>query len=283
MNKSQILVISGGVILVLALFFFGRTVAHKSDIASVQSEHSDTPTFDIKALLASEKSKLSLPQQTYVNSLESSVVRGDVKIQQTRIFRQLAGYWKDSVQSVEAYAYYTGEASKLENSEKSLTFAAQLFLNNLRRVGDPGIKSWMASEAKDLFQKALLINPSNDSARIGLGSAYIFGSSAENPQEVMQGIQQIIKVSQKDSSNMYAQLMLGLGGVVSGQYEKAIPRLKKVLAFEPGNLEALLTIAEAYERSGDKENAKKSYETARKMITMPEVLKEIDHRIQQLK
>jgi len=62
-----------------------------------------------------------------------------------------------------------------------------------------------------------------------------------------------------------------------------VERIKKVLAFEPTNLEALLTIAEAYERSGDKVNAKTSYETAKKMITMPEVVKEIDKRIEELK
>ena len=45
----------------------------------------------------------------------------------------------------------------------------------------------MAGEARDLFERALKMNPSNDSAKIGLGSAYIFGSPAENPQEVDAG------------------------------------------------------------------------------------------------
>ena len=37
------------------------------------------------------------------------------------------------------------EAAKLENSEKSLTFAAQLFLNNLRGQENPALKNWMAN------------------------------------------------------------------------------------------------------------------------------------------
>ena len=78
-------------------------------------------------------------------------------------------------------AYYTGEAAKLENSEKSLTFAAQLFLNNLRGQDNPALKSWMANESRDLFERAEKLNPDNDSTKIGLGATYIFGSTGEEP------------------------------------------------------------------------------------------------------
>jgi len=47
---------------------------------------------------------------------------------------------------------------------------------------------------------------------------------------------------------MYAQLMLGLGGIESGQYDKAVQRLLKVVRYDPGNLEAVLNLGEAYER-----------------------------------
>ena len=64
-------------------------------------------------------------------------------------------FWKDSVENgFLPYAYYTGEAAKLENSEKSLTFAAQLFLNNLRGQDNPALKNWMATESRDLFERA---------------------------------------------------------------------------------------------------------------------------------
>ncbi len=37
---------------------------------------------------------------------------------------------------------------------------------------------------------------------------------------------------------MYAQFMLGVGGIESGQYDKAIERLTTVVRREPGNVEA---------------------------------------------
>lgn len=283
MKKQQTILISGGVLLLVVLFVFGKTVPAKNNDLKPPVTENAAPAFDISTALATAKNKLTLSQQAYVNSLESAVIRGDVKTQQIHIYHQLASFWKDSVPTFEPYVFYTAEASKLENSEKSLTFAAQLFLDNLRGMGDPATKTWMAGQTKELFNRALKLNPSNDSAKIGIGSAYIFGSPADNPQELMQGIQKILEVARRDSTNMYAQLMLGTGGVVSGQFDKAIERLLKVVRFAPDNTEAILTLAEAYERKGDKLNAVKWYETSKKLVGNPEVIKEIDQRIQSLK
>ena len=93
----------------------------------------------------------------------------------------------------------------------------------------------------------------------------------------------ISEVANRDSTNMFAQFMLGLGGYQSGQYEKAIIRLKKVVAKEPANLEAILALAESYERSGDKAHAIEWYEKSKKFFDQPDIIKEIDARIVLLK
>ena len=282
MKKQQGILIGSGIIVLLLLFAFGKTVP-AGEPQRRPAAASTATQFDFPAYLQNAKKNLSPARQAYVNSLEVSVVRGDVKSQQIRVYNQLAQFWKDSVQSLEPYAFYTAQSSKLENSEKSLTFAAQLFLDNCRGTPDEGMRSWMAGQARDLFQRSLQLNPSNDSAKIGLGSAYIFGSPAGDPTQVMQGIQQILEVARRDSSNLYAQLMLGIGGVVSGQLDKAIERLHKVVTHDPGNVEAVLTLADAYERKSDKANAVKWYEVSKQLIQNPGVIKEIEEHIQALK
>jgi tetratricopeptide (TPR) repeat protein len=192
----------------------------------------------------------------------------------------MASFWKDSIGQSDpyafyAYAYYTAEAAKLENSEKSLTFAARLFLDNLRGLEEPSLKTLMADQAKVLFKKVLEVNPANDSAKIGLGSCYIFGSSAENPGEICREFSKYWKCPRRDSTNMYAQLMLGIGGMVSGQLDKAVERLLKVVENQPHNLEAILTLAEAYERKGDKAGAVKWYTAAKNKLSIPQWLKKL--------
>ncbi|MBE7173899.1 MAG: tetratricopeptide repeat protein [Williamsia sp.] len=282
MKKQQVVLIGSGVILLLLLSIFGKTVPSGEPVPRPAATSAATQ-FDFSVFLQQAKKNLSPAQQAFVNSLEVSVVRGDVKSQQIKVYNQLAQFWKDSASQAEPYAFYTAQASKLENSEKSLNFAAQLFLDNCRGASDEGMRSWMAGEARDLFQRSLQLNPSNDSAKIGLGSSYIFGSPAGDPTQVMQGIQQILEVARRDSTNLYAQLMLGIGGVVSGQLDRAVERLQKVVAHDPSNVEALLTLADAYERKGDKVKAAQWYEASKQLIRNPVIIKEIDEHLKTLK
>lgn len=282
MKKPQFILAAVGLVLLIVVYFFGNTTTPKKEI--LRKENTATAKgIDVQDIMEASKAKLNPEQLSYVNRLENSIVRGDIKNQQLKAYQQLASFWKDSVQdSFLPAAYYTAEVAKLENSEKNLTFAAQLFLNNLRGQDNPALKSWMANQAKELFERALQVNPSNDSSRIGLGASYIFGSAANSPQEVMQGIQQILEVVRKDSNNMYGQFMLGLGGIESGQFDRAIVRLTKVVVHQPNNLEAILNLAEAYERNGNKAEAVKWYTVSRKMISNPDLIKAIDQRIKLL-
>ena len=283
MKKQQLIVASIGLLLLAGLYFFGNTVSAKKIQPSPQEAKPSTEKLiDTKDILQASESKLDPGQSAYVNRLKNSVVRGDVKSQQLKAFQQLTSFWRDSVpDGFLPAAYYLGESAKLENSEKSLTFAAQLFLNNLRGQY-PALKTWMANQAKELFERALTVNPQNDSVRVGLGGAYIFGGSTANPQEVMQGVQQILAVARRDSTNMYAQFMLGLGGIESRQFDKAIERLTRVVQHEPAHLEAIITLAEAYDQKGDKAQAIQWYERGKKFIANPEMIKEIDRRIKAL-
>ncbi len=269
--------------ILLLLYFFGKTIPPKKNPSKENVSTGTERVLDAETILKASKSRLTPAQQAYISGLETAVVRGDVKDQQAKVYRQLADFWRDSVKNAFLpMAYYMGEAAKLENSEKSLTFAAQLFLENLGAQDDPALKAWMAKESRELFEKALQLNPGNDSLKIGLGGSFIFGAGSGNPQEVMQGIQQVLEVARRDTNNMYAQFMLGLGGLESGQFDKAIERLTKVVTREPDNVEAILTLAEAYERTNNKAQAIVWYEVAKKKIANKELVNESDQRIKTL-
>lgn len=280
MKKQQIILISGAVALLCIIYFFGNNVPPVVKKPVAADNHQDEAPLDINTILSASKRQLTPEQSAFVSRLESSVVRGSVKDQQISVYKQLADFWKDSVQLLLPYSYYTAEAAKLENSEKSLTFAAQFFAGNMRRQQEPGLKKWMATQAKELFEKALELNPTSDSLKIGLGSCYLFGNISTNP---MQGITMIREVASRDSTNMYAQFMLGMGGLVSGQLDLAIPRLLKVARSEPKNAEAVLALADAFERKNDKANAILWYEKGKELIGDPDFIKEINQRISLLK
>ncbi len=281
MKKQQVFLVSGALIAFILLYAFGKTTPPAKPTEAAQSNQTterQVITFD--QLLVKAKQKINTAQAQRLLSLENSVKRGDVKDQQLHLYHQLARFWADSARIFEPYAYYTGEAAKLENSEKSLTFAARLFLDNLMTEGQPAMQTWLATNAKVLFEKALVINPANDSSKIGLGACYLFGNISDNP---MQGILPVREIAQKDPGNVYAQMVLGLGGKKSGQFDKAIERFQMVLQKEPDNIEALFNLAECYEEKGDKTNAVKWYEAVKKLVKVPEAQTELNKRIIELK
>jgi tetratricopeptide (TPR) repeat protein len=277
---KQILLAAGGVILLFALLLFGKTTTSKEFIPFTAPA---TVSFKIDNLIAKDKQNLTPSQVIYLSKIENGISRGDVKNQSKEQLRQLAGFWKDSTGLFVPYAYYLSKAAKLDNSEKSLTFAARLILESMKREDSVGLKSWEAETAASLFERALKLDPDNNDLKIGLGSCYVYGQGMiGDPQQTMKGIQQLLEVVRKDSNNMKAQLVLGIGAVISRQYEKGIERLLKVVTFDPNNLEAVSWLADAYAGSGDKKNAIKWYEQSKHLVNNPAFSKEVDERINAL-
>jgi len=284
-KKQQLILLGAGLLILSSLLFFGTTVA-KKDPASTKTAGNkpSAPAFNIVNYVSEAKEKLSVPQLDYVNKLENSISRGDVKEQQIKVFNQLAAFWDDSLHEHELHLFYTSESAKLVNSEKNLTFAAQMMLDDLRNESNGALRGWKGEQAIDLFERAIAVNPDNVNLKVGLGSCYVFGKGmAGDPQETMKGIQQLLQVVRNDSMNMQAQLVLGIGGVISNQYTKAVDRLLIVTKNQPENLEAVSWLADAYAGVGDKPNALKWYEISKRMVNNPAYSKEVDERVKMLK
>jgi len=281
-KKPQWITLAAALVLVAILYVFGRIVPEKKETTTRQSDLADNPV-SVDSILSDAKKRLDPAQIVRLNALENSVVRGDVNEQKLKMYHQLAHFWADTGQIFEPYAWYEAEAARLENSEKSLTFAAHLFLQNMRGENSQPLREWKALEAKDLFERSLKINPQNDSSIVGLGACYIFGGISATP---MEGILKVRAVADKDSSNIFAQEVLGHGSMYSGQYDKAIARFETVyrLSRETENtkLEACLMLAEAYERKADRLSAINWYKKSLTLIKNQEVKEEVNKRIDEL-
>ena len=173
MHKPQLLTIAFAVFLIFVLYKYGKTVQKKSTgkqkietVDLIQSNFFDS-------ILTEAKKNLNEKQVMRLGALENliSILKG--KQEQEEVFHQLAHFWGDSARVFEPYAWYEAEAARLVKSEKKLTFAAHLFLDNLQTDELIERRRWKALQAKDLFERSLNINPSNDSARVGLGACYI--------------------------------------------------------------------------------------------------------------
>ncbi len=269
--------LSGGIILVAILFIFGNTIPKKvaKDSGPVATPLSQ-PAFNTAQLIQESRKRLSPEQVSYLDAQEARLSQDNQKI---AALRTIGNFWMDSVHQHILGAYYFGEAAKLENSEKNLTFAAHLLLEELMSEQEPAMQTWLGNNTKVLFEKVLELNPGNDSAKIGIGACYMFGNISDQP---MEGIMRVRQVAEKDTTNMYAQFMLGLGGIRSGQFDKAVKRFETVIKNEPENLRAVFHLAETYDRLSDKANAIKWYTVARDKIQVPQAKEDLGERIKAL-
>ncbi len=279
MRKPQLILILSGLLLFSVLYFFTPRFTAKE--ANVSNQTAENQVVTTESILNTAKLSLSESQKIALLSIENQLTKASNAKDSLKSFKALSRFWADSAQKLAPYLYFTYSAALLENTEKSLTFAAQLLVDNLLTPdAPPAIQPWIAGNAKVLLEKALVINPKNDSAKINLGACYLFGNLSDNP---MQGITKIKEVVDIDSTNAYGQLILALGGKKSGQYDKAIERFLTVIKIQPNHIEAMIHLAECYELTDQKALAIEWYTKVSNSVNIPEAKEAISKRIQELK
>ena len=279
MKKPQLFAILVGLLLFSTLYFFVPRSNKKETTTS--TEATANQGISSKSLIDGAKTSLTADQKISLLSIENQLNTKASTVDSLRIYHALAQFWAKEAHRIEPYLYYTYSAALLENNEKSLTFAAQQLVDNFTNPDAPAaLQNWMASNAKVLLEKALVINPINDSAKINLGACYLFGNISDNP---MQGILKVKEVVDKNPHNDYGQLILALGGKKSGQYEKAIERFLIVLNDEPNHIEAMVNLAECYELTSQKALAINWYTKVKALVNNPEAKQAVSKRIQELK
>ena len=279
MRKPQLILILSGLLLFSVLYFFTPRFTAKE--ANAPSQSAENQVVTTESILNMAKLALSESQKISLLSIENQLIKAKNAQDSLKSYKALTKFWADSAQKLAPYLYFSYSAALLENSEKSLTFAAQLLVDNLLTPdAPPALLPWIAGNAKVLLEKALVINPKNDSAKINLGACYLFGSLSDNP---MQGITKIKEVVDKDSTNAYGQFILALGGKKSGQYDKAIERFLTVINIQPNQIEAMIHLAECYELTDQKALAIEWYTKVRNSVNIPEAKEAISKRIKELK
>ncbi|HEU4633714.1 MAG TPA: hypothetical protein VFS22_07005 [Flavisolibacter sp.] len=281
MNKPQWITIGIAALLAIGLYAGTQSQLFGERKRTVKATQTGVAagTVSIDTILFHAKENLTPEQVSRLNQLENSISRGDVSGQKMHLYHQLANFWKDTGRLFAPFAWYTAEAARLENSEKSLTFAARLFLEGLKNEENPQLKQWEAVQAKDLFERSLKINPGNDSSKVNLGAVYLYGGLASP----MEGIGMVREVVERDSTNILAQMTLGEASLVSGQLDKAVERFKTVARLQPDNLEAIFRVAEINEQMQNREEAIEWYQKSLPFIKIPGLKKDVEKRISLLK
>lgn len=273
-NKTQLIVISGSLLLVV-LLLFANTQPPKNPDKPAFSEHAGNtgPRQSISSLVDNAKSKLSAGQKKTIEQLEAALKTAPDK---KAAYENMVNEW-DSLRKPDVAAYYVEQAAIVSPTESNWMEAGNRYYG-ATRFAQEADKPVLFGKAIECFEKTVQINPKNVDAKVNLGACYVEGSA-----DPMKGISLLKEVEKTDSNNVNLQLNFAFFSEKSGQWDKAIARFRKVLKIQPDFIEAYLHMADAYQQQGDKAKAIESLEKYKSLVDDVSIKTEVQDYINKLK
>jgi tetratricopeptide (TPR) repeat protein len=244
-RTSQLILFTGGILLIAALYFAPQKVIQ------TESKPHEASILSFQGLIQEAKGQLKRQELEPITEVESALKNDPSSL----TLNDSIGKMWDRLNQPQISAHYYEIIASKNQTEKSWISAAYRFYDASHLTNDSVTKNYFTDKAITAYQNVLKINPDNLDAKTDLALCY-----AEGPQP-MQGIMLLREVVEKNPKHEMAQYNLGVLSVKSGQYDKAVGRFEKVLEINPDNVEARFLLARTYATMGKKDLALKNLET----------------------
>jgi len=267
MKKSQIVVLSVGVILIAVLYTLPTMVvdnaedntnleqAVAADQSAVSGEMHDpnvTPVDrekmqDLRVRLANEESK------------ENFAIFAD----------SIGSLYASSGKYDSAAYYYESAALKTPTNQRwekagNAYYEAYGFAMNEEKI------SYLAGKTRENLNKVIASNPDRLDLKTKVAMTYV---SSPNP---MQGITLLREILEEDPANESALFNMGVLSMQSGQYKRAAERFEELVSHHPDHIQGQFYLAVSYFESKQNNKAKKQFELVRNMTKDPMILNSVE-------
>ncbi len=266
-NHKTLIIVAVGLLISLLLVYFGHFGNH--DLAKKGSESAEMTTAQNQIPQSSwpEVENTAIQHLSDTARLVLTSITDDIKL---NALQEKAEFWRKN-KHFDLYGHYLAEKSKLEKSEKSLTFAIPMLIEILQQETHPAVKSLIADDILSLCKLGNDFFSTSGNWEYSEAIALIEGKN-----ETMQGVQKLLAITRENPKDLESNLMLAKLAIESGQYEKSIDRLQKLLKYYPENTEAMFFLAESYKSSGQIDEAKRWFEKCKKKVNNPDFSREVD-------
>lgn len=272
LTKLQIGIILFSVLLFVLLYFANKTPEIKAEELSMKGKQGKAVAMNV--FVDTKIATLPDSLKKVYNSLNSTLQKDPNNLSN---LDSVLVFW-DRIMQPDIAAFYTEKKAQILTTSEAWFKAGERYYYAVRFVKQEEEVQVLYQQAMNCFQKGLEKDPSNVAAKIKLASCYVDGTP-----DPMKGIGMLKDIEKTDSNNVDLQLAFASFSSKSGQMDKAVKRLEKVIALKPDYLEAYLYLADAYEQMGNKE---KTIETLQKYVDLvpdKDAKKEIKKYIDKLK
>ncbi|MFT4664075.1 MAG: hypothetical protein ACI8YQ_000538 [Polaribacter sp.] len=250
MTKAHIYVIVAAVIC-FSLLYCGFDTKTKNHDQVEEKRALNSASTDIRVLLKEAKTQLTPGQLASIQSFEQAIEASTTPEDKVQNLKLLSGAWFE-IQRPEIAGFYASEIAELLQDETSWSIAGTTYGIGLQRASSEKVKDFCLQNSVAAFENAISINPENIDHKVNLAVCYTDYPPKGNP---MKGILMLIDLNKKNPDNVGVLTNLGRLGIQTGQFEKAIGRLERVIELSPTHTKAYCLLAEAYQGAGQQAKA----------------------------
>ncbi len=253
MKIKPIHLVIGGAILVAAIYFFAKTTAPvKTDFVAgghPMPEAKPAMTLDLSNIIAQAKNNLQPSQSKMVDSLSQQLSTANAA-EKIILLKKLIAVWQQNGSKIIS-AEYTKQLAEATSQPSDFANAGAMLTDAFENAADSNLRKSLCDEAFGTLQRAIELDTNNIDNKVNMAALLMEGKG-----QVMDGVPILLGIVKKSPNNLKANFVLAKFAVVSGQFDKAIIRLKKIISLNPTYTDAYLTLANAYAQKGEMANAK---------------------------
>ena len=238
MNKEALIAIVSAIVATLGMFFFLDV-----KVTDSPKQKKTSPSESLDTYVQSVFSEL--PDSTKLKI--QPLMPNGLKQMSAAQFKELSGLWYKNGNDLVA-AFFAKKAADLEPTEETLSLAGANFFTAAKKLEVGALRDQSFIESEACFKKAFDLNPAKWENKMNLALCY-----TENPlpTDPMKGILMLRELDAAYPSNVPINLQLARLAIKTGQYERCIDRLEKILPQNGSDVRIICLLSQAYEATNN--------------------------------
>jgi len=267
MKKSQIVLLSVGVVLIAVLYTLPTMVVDNAD---------DTTNLEqsVSAEASGVSGEMHDPNVSPVDRDRMRELRVRMANEESKenfaIFADSIGSLYASSGKYDSAAYYYESAAVKTPSNQRWEKAGNAYYEAYGFAMNEEKISYLAGKTRENLNKVIATNPDRLDLKTKVAMTYV---SSSNP---MQGITLLREILEEDPTNESALFNMGVLSMQSGQYKRAAERFEELVRYHPDHIQGQFYLAVSYFESKQNNKAKKQFELVKNMTQDPMVLNSVE-------
>ena len=167
-------------------------------------------------------------QKSLVDEMKVLLEQEEDNTNRVGMLERLAGMWY-SWGFFDVSGYYAEQIAEARNTADAWAIAGTTYTQGIKSSQDERTKAYCADQARAAFDQSKLMQPDNPDVDLNRAMTYIYQPDETNPMAAIQMLLQL-----KNQYPDYAPVYRNLGNLANqtGQYEKALERLRTAWTLE---------------------------------------------------